>query len=81
MHTMPVERRKWFIAFVGLLGLGAAAACVYFVHAALPGDSAGARVALAFLLMGAASGFVTLLNVLLPLVLVRLWPALDGPPA
>jgi hypothetical protein len=79
MQSVPVERRKWFILLIGFIGLAGAGVCLLVVRSALPSEAQGAHIALTLLFIGAMSGFVTILNLLLPLLLVKLWPGLEAP--
>ena len=78
MQSVPIERRKWFVVLIGSIGIAGASACLLVVRSALPSGAPGAHAALTLLFMGAMSGFVTLLNFLLPLLLLKLWPELEA---
>lgn len=79
MQFVPIERRKWFVFLIGFISIAGAGVCFFVVRSALPSEATGAHVALALLFMGATSGFVTVLNLFLPLLLVKLWPGLEAP--
>lgn len=78
MQSVPIERRKWFVLLIGFIGIAGAGVCLLVVRSALPSEAQGPHVALALLFMGAMSGFVTALNLLLPLLLLKVWPGLEA---
>ena len=78
MQSLPIERRKWFVLLIGVVGIGAACVCLLVVRSSLPSEAGNAHIALTLLFVGAMSGFVTVLNLLLPLLLVKVWPGLEA---
>lgn len=80
MPSVPIERRKWFVFLIGSVGIAGAGACLLVIRSALPSEAQGAHLALALLFMGAMGGYVTGLNSLLPLLVVKLWPGLEASP-
>ena len=81
MNRNLIEQRKWFIASVGLLSLLASTACLLVVRSALPESAVGAETALALMFIGAVSGFARLLTLFIPLLILKLWPGIEGPPS
>ena len=79
MNPKPLELRRWFNALVGLLGIATSVICFFVVRSALPETALSANVALTLLFLGAMGGFTTLLKLLLPLLIVKLWPSIEAP--
>lgn len=79
MNSKPLELRKWFNVLIGLFGIATSVICFFVVRSALPEAALSANVALSLLFLGAMGGFVTLLRLLLPLLIVKLWPTIEVP--
>lgn len=77
MLPEPVECRRWFSFLVGFIALAVAVTCLQVVRSVLPTQADGAHWALTLLFVGAVNGFVHVLKLLLPLLLIKLWPELE----
>ena len=77
MQFVPIERRKWFVFLVAFISIGGAVVFLLVVRSQLPSEAHSARIALTLLFMGAMGGFATVLNLLLPLLLLKAWPGLE----
>ncbi len=75
---MLMEQRKGFQGAVALLAALLVALLYWHLHQALPADAAMAQIALVFLSAGAVAGFSRLFTLLLPPLLAKVFPALDG---
>ena len=73
---MQIESRRWFQWLVGITGCALAVALAIPVYFAVPAQSL-TRVAVIVLAAGAVAGFAHLLTLVLPVVLLKLWPALE----
>lgn len=74
---MPIELRKWFQIFIGVLSLLLSILCLLAIRSALPESATLALAALCALFIGAISGFYNLFRVFLPLIMLRLWPGIE----
>lgn len=75
---MLLEHRKWFQVLTSVISTAAAGACLFFVRSAIEPLNLGAQLALGFLTVGAVIGFKQILTIFFPLVLPKIWPALDS---
>lgn len=74
---LPLERRKWFQLVICVAALLCTFGSALAVRLALPAQAAFAQFALVLLCIGAVGGFITLFEKFLPLLLLKLWPALE----
>lgn len=74
---MPLELRRSFVAATGLATIVIVALCYWVVRDTINAASQPVQVAFSVLLISSYGGMFLLLHRLLPLLLVRLWPALD----
>ena len=79
MNPKPLELRKWFNVLIGLFSIATSVICVFVVRSALPETALSANVALTLMFLGAMGGFVTVLRLFLPLLIVKLWPSIEAP--
>ena len=77
---MLIESRRWFQYVVGLGAVAITLALATPIYFALQARPSAAGIALPFLAAGAIAGFSRLLTLLLPLLLLKLWPGLDQRP-
>lgn len=75
---MPIELRKWFILLTFSLSAVLAYACWFYARAAIPSSETGAQMAITLLLMGAIPGFMLLLKFFMAILLIKIFPSLDG---
>jgi len=73
---MHIESRRWFQWLVGLSGCAIAVALALPLFLALPAQGA-TRALVVFLAAGAVVGFERLLALVLPVVLLKVWPSLE----
>jgi hypothetical protein len=74
---MPLELRKWFQIFTGVLGIATAAVCWFIVRSALAPDAIAAQWSVAFLMVGAMPGFVRMFTLFFPLFLPKIRSGID----
>lgn len=79
MNPKPLELRKWFNVLVALLGIATAVICLLVVRSSLPAAALSAHIALTLLFVGAMGGFVTVLRLFLPFLVVKIWPSIEEP--
>lgn len=77
MQAKSLENKKWFNISVTMLSTGIALVCMLMIRSYIPKTDQYAYLALAILFIGAVSGFSGLFRLVLPLILVKLWPKLD----
>ena len=75
---MPIESRRWFQYVTGLAGVALTLALAIPIYFDLQAHHSAAGVALPFLAAGAIAGFSRLLELLVPLVVSKLWPELEN---
>jgi hypothetical protein len=77
MKSTPLEYKRWFNITVTILGASIALVCMLMIRSYIPKTDQHTQFALALLFIGAVSGFVGLLRLFLPLILVKVFPKLD----
>ena len=77
MKSTPIENKRWFNISVAILGTSIALVCMLMIRSYIPKSDQHTHLALAILFIGAVSGFVGLFRLILPLILVKLFPKLD----
>ena len=76
---MAFQDRRWFQNLAALTGVAITLALVVPIYLVMRSHPSAAGLGLPFLAAAAVTGFSRLLTLLLPPVLVKLWPALDEP--
>ncbi len=77
---MPIESRRWFQYLASLAAVAITLALAIPIYFDLQVSHSAAAVALPFLAAGAIAGFSHLLTLVLPLVLLKVWPELERHP-
>ncbi len=77
MNSKYLEGRKWFQVLAGVLSVASVLMCFAVVDPALNTSALGPHLVLLILCAGACSGFERLLTLFLPIILVKLWPAIE----
>ncbi|MFZ6747760.1 hypothetical protein [Undibacterium sp. Ren11W] len=75
---MPIELRKWFQLTVGAISILVSIVCWLSIRSYIPASDVGAQIAASVLQIAAIPGFFQLFRIFLPLLLVKLWPGMEG---
>ena len=75
---MPIELRKWFQLLTASISLVLTFTCWFYARTAIPSSETGAQMALVFLFVGAVPGFMLQLKFFLAILLIKIFPSLDG---
>jgi hypothetical protein len=80
-NLMSIELRKWFQLTIAAISILLSAVCWFSIRSYIPALDVGAQIAvsaLLTLLIAAIPGFFQLFRIFVPLLVVKLWPEMQG---